>query len=341
MDVVIIKGLVVLCIGVSLAAILYVIYRRHMHRTEQKPVTIASIILQAIGIPLILTILVVTFYIFAGIIAVPPQYQWVLTSSYLDVAYIIIGCWVTSSFSRNILLFYGKTRFEEHKDRSEDRLIHFLSLTVRYIVWAIGFLWILRLLDIDVTPILAGAGLASIVLGLAAQDILANFFGGFMIATDQPFRIGDRILIDGYLGDVVSIGPRSTRLKTLDSQIVTIPNKILTENILTNYAEPDIKLKVRIPIGVAYGTDVTRVKEILMDIARKGIKDNVIIADPAPSVYFLEFADSSLNFMLLVWTDDYSMAWEVQDYVNTRIDEVFRDEGIKIPFPQRVVHLQR
>ncbi|MBN1168056.1 MAG: mechanosensitive ion channel family protein [Methanospirillaceae archaeon] len=341
MDFVLIEAIVVLAVGFALAAILCFFYRRLKSRAEETPYQIDEIILEAVGPPLIVTILIITIYISAGLFVIPEKYQWILSSSYLDVVYIIIGSWVVASFLKDILAVYEKRKAIEREDRSGDKLIHFLTLSIRYIVWAIGFLLILRTLHIDITPILAGAGLASIVLGLAAQDILANFFGGFMIAADQPFRTGDRILIEGYLGDVVSIGPRSTRIKTLDFQIVTIPNKILTENILTNYAEPDIKLKVRIPIGVAYGTDVTRVKGILMEIAREGIKEGIIIPYPAPSVYFLEFADSSLNFMLLVWTDDYSMAWDVQDYINTRIDVVFKKEGIEIPFPQRVVHLEK
>ncbi len=336
-----IQAIIVLCVGLTIAAILYALYRRLKYRAEQTIHQIDDIILEAIGAPLIVTIIIVTLYISAGLFAIPQEYQWVLRSSYLNAVYIIIGSWIVASFLKDIINLYEKQKAKEYENRCDNKLVHFFSLSIRYIVWSIGFLLILNILNINITPILAGAGLASIVLGLAAQDLLANFFGGFMIAADQPFRIGDRIQIEGYLGDVVSIGPRSSRIKTLDYQIITIPNKILTENILINFSEPDIRIKVRIPIGVAYGTDVLKVKELLMHIATEGISEGIIIADPAPSVYFLEFAASSLNFILLVWSDDYRMAWDVEDYVNTRIDQVFKNEGIEIPFPQQVIHLAK
>ena len=98
---------------------------------------------------------------------------------------------------------------------------------------------------------------------------LGNFFGGAIITIDKPFKIGDRIQFDKYFGDIVSIGPRSTRLKTLDNQILSIPNSKITSNVVVNFAQPDIKMKVRIPFSVAYGTDMSRVKQILLGIARR------------------------------------------------------------------------
>ena len=179
-------------------------------------------------------------------------------------------------------------------------------------------------------------------MALAAQDLISNFFGGAIITVDKPFKVGDRIKVEDYYGDVISVGTRSTRIKTLDYQIVTIPNNKLTTNIIINYSEPDQKLRITIPISVAYGTDPQRVKEILLEIAQDAIKNTgYLLDDPAPTVFFTEFADSSLNFILRVWAQKYNIPDEVKDTINCRIAERFAQEGIEIPFPQMDVHMTK
>jgi small-conductance mechanosensitive channel len=178
-------------------------------------------------------------------------------------------------------------------------------------------------------------------VALAAQDIISNFFGGAVILMDKPFAVNDRIKIDTYLGDVLSIGPRSTRIKTMDHQMITIPNSKVASSVIINYAMPDVKLKIKVPISVAYGSDVKRVKEILLEIAGEAAaRSECVLSDPAPTVYFLEFGASSLDFMLVIWARAFNMAWDVQDYVNTRVCERFTEEGIEIPFPQMDVHMR-
>ena len=200
---------------------------------------------------------------------------------------------------------------------------------------------ILATFDVNITPLLAGAGIAGLAIALAAQDILGNFFGGAIITIDKPFKIGERIRFGNYTGDIVSIGPRSTRLKTLDNQIVTIPNSKITSDVVVNFAQPDIKMKVRIPFSVAYGTDISRVKRLLLDIARRAETDTGwVLSDPAPSAYFLEFGESSLNGQLILWTNNYDNAWDVQDYINSRMYELFQREGIEIPFRQVDVRMR-
>jgi small-conductance mechanosensitive channel len=141
---------------------------------------------------------------------------------------------------------------------------------------------------------------------------------------------------------VLSVGTRRTRIKTLDYQIVTIPNNKLTTNIITNYSEPDPKLRITIPVSVAYGTDPRRVKTILLEVAHAAIQDtDYLLEDPAPTVFFTEFADSSLNFILRVWARKYNLPEEVRDAINCRIAERFEKEGIEIPFPQMDVHMKQ
>jgi small-conductance mechanosensitive channel len=222
-----------------------------------------------------------------------------------------------------------------------DRLIPMLEVIVKYVIWFVALLMVLAVFEVDITPLLASAGIVGIALAFAAQDVLGNFFGGAIIAIDKPFKVGDRIKFETYVGDVVQVGPRSTRIQTPDNMIITIPNRKLTDNLVINYAMPDIKLKVYIPFSVAYGSDIKKVKKILLGIASEAAEETPwVITDPAPSVYFLEFGESSLNGKLLLWTKYYDNVWDVQDWVNGRIDEKFREEGIEIPFRQVDVRMR-
>ena len=139
----------------------------------------------------------------------------------------------------------------------------------------------------------------------------------------------------------MSIGLRSTRIKTLDNQIVTVPNSTVTSSVVINYAMPDVKMKVRIPFSVAYGSDMDRIKEILLAIAREAAeKTSWDLTDPAPSVYFLEFGESALTGQLILWTNNYDYSWAVQDWVNCCIARRFADEKIEIPFRQVDVRMR-
>ena len=302
-----------------------------------------DILLVAIGKPLVITILAGSVYIALTHFGILPEtIAGFAVDQYVNAFFILIGAWIVSSLSYSLLRTYGSAMAAKTETDFDDRLLPLLEIIAKYLIWFVAFLLILANFNIDITPLLAGAGIAGIALALAAQDILSNFFGGAIITMDKPFKIGDRIRFDTYFGDIVSIGPRSTRLKTLDNQIVTIPNSKITSNVVVNYAQPDIKLKVRIPFSVAYGTDMPRVKNILLEIAHEAAdKTPWVLSDPAPSVYFLEFGESSLNGQLILWTINYDNSWDVQDYVNSRIDERFRTEGIEIPFRQVDVWMRK
>jgi len=334
---------VTILIGLVLAGIAYFIISWLKKKASKTESNLDDILLAALGKPLVITILAGSIYIaFTRFEILPEQVVGFAVNQYVNAFFILIGAWIVSSFSYNLLRTYGSVVAEKTETDLDDRLLPLLEIAARYLIWFVAFLLILSNFNIDITPLLAGAGIAGIALALAAQDILSNFFGGAIITIDKPFRIGDRITFDKYFGDIISIGPRSTRLKTLDNQIVTIPNSKITSNIVVNYAQPDIKMKVRIPFSVAYGSDMPRVKRILLEIACEAMeKTSWVLSDPGPSVYFLELGESSLNGQLILWTNNYDNTWDVQDYMNSRIIERFREEGIEIPFRQVDVWMRK
>jgi MscS family membrane protein len=328
--------------GLILAGVAHIIIRWLKKRAETTESQLDDIILMAVGTPLVVAIIALSVYIaLTSFDIVPESMGWLITDQVINAVFILFGAWIISVFSYNLIRTYGIRIAEKTETDLDDRLIPVLEISARYLIWFVAFLLILANFKIDITPLLAGAGIGALALALAAQEILSNFLGGAIIAVDKPFRIGDRVKIDTFFGDVMSIGLRSTRIKTLDSQIVTVPNSKVTSSVVINYAMPDLKMKVRIPFSVAYGSDMEKVKEILLAIAREAAeKTSWVITDPAPSVYFLEFGESGLNGQLILWTNNYDYSWDVQDWVNSHIANRFSDAKIEIPFRQVDVRMR-
>lgn len=302
-----------------------------------------DIIIAAIGTPVQVAIVVIAIHVAISRFGILPEnMEWLLDPNYATAFYIIIGAWILSTFLHNILATYGRELAEKSDSDMDDRLVELLELVVRYVIWFAAVMAILSVFKVDITPFLAGAGIAGLAVALAAQDLISNFFGGAIITVDKPFKVGDRVRIDNYYGDVLSVGTRSTRIRTLDHQVVTIPNNKITTNIIVNYAEPDEKLRITIPISVAYGSDPEKVKKILLDIAQDVIKNcDYLLEDPAPRTFFAEMADSNLKFILYVWAKKYNLPDEVKDAINSRVVARFAEEGIEIPFPQMDVRLKK
>lgn len=193
--------------------------------------------------------------------------------------------------------------------------------------------------DVNVTGLVASAGIVGLALSFAAQDTLGNLFAGVAILADQPYRIGDYIVLDsGERGQVTHIGLRSTRLLTRDDEEVSIPNGIMGKaKIVNESGGPHVKYRLRVRIGVAYGSDIDKVMATLIQIAAR-YPD--VCQDPAPRVRFRTFGESSLDFELLAWIAEPSLRGLALHELNCEIYRTFAREGIVIPFPQRDVHVR-
>ena len=186
--------------------------------------------------------------------------------------------------------------------------------------------------------VLASAGIAGFAVAMAAKDTLSNLFGGVAIFMDRPFRPGDYIVLDdNERGEVVQIGLRSTRILTRDNVMITIPNSIITNTRIVNQSSPMPMFRVRVRIGVAYGSDIRQVETILLEQVRS---NPLGVQNPEPRVRFREFGDSSLNFELLCWARRPQDRGRLVHGLNTGIYDAFDEVGIEIPFPQRDVHLK-
>lgn len=187
--------------------------------------------------------------------------------------------------------------------------------------------------DINVTGLVASAGIVGLALSFAAQDTLSHLFAGVAILADRPYKIGDYIVLDtGERGQVKHIGLRSTRLMTRDDVEVSIPNGVMGSAKIVNESSGVNRFRIRASVGVAYGTDVQKVLDILEDIAKNS---EGICADPAPRARFRNFGNSSLDFQLLAWITDPAMQGLRVHELNCAINERFKEAGVVIPFPQQ------
>ncbi|MBW2481178.1 MAG: mechanosensitive ion channel family protein, partial [Deltaproteobacteria bacterium] len=218
------------------------------------------------------------------------------------------------------------------------------SDVTRLVIRVISFIIIFILLynaaehsGIPVHAVLASAGIAGFAVAMAAKDTLSNLFGGVAIFMDRPFRPGDYIVLDdNERGKVVHIGLRSTRIQTRDDVMITIPNSIITNTKIVNQSSPTPIFRVRIKIGVAYGSDIKQVETILV----QQVRSNPLAAQyPEPRARFRKFGDSSLDFELLCWVKRPQDRGRFMHGLNSAIYNAFAEAGIKIPFPQRDVHL--
>jgi len=337
-----IYAIVTIIFGVLLALIARTVVRWLESKAGETETRLDDIIIAAIGTPVQLAIVVIAIYFAISHFSILPEsLAWVLDPRYVTAFYIVIGAWIVSSFLHDIIAIYGHKITDNTDSDLDDRLVELLELVVKYVVWFAALMMLLSTFNVDIAPFLAGAGIAGIALALAAQDIISNFFGGALITMDKPFEVGDRIMVDNIYGDVAAIGPRSTRLRTLEYQIVTIPNNKITTNVIINYSMPDPKLKMTIPVSVAYGSDIDNVTKILYDIAHDAIKNtDFLLDDPAPQVFFVEFGASDLKFIIRVWSKAYNTPDEVKDCINRRINKRFTEEGIEIPFQQIDIHMR-
>jgi small-conductance mechanosensitive channel len=210
----------------------------------------------------------------------------------------------------------------------------------KVVVIGLAIYTILLFWNVNVTAWLASAGIIGIAVGFAAKDTLANLFAGIFVLTDAPYEIGDFVNLDsGERGQVTHVGLRSTRLLTRDDVEVTIPNAVIANAKIVNESGGRwTKERVRVKVGVAYGSDVDRVKEILTNI---GNEHPQTCENPAPRVRFRQFGESSLDFELMCWIDEPVLRGRVVDALNTEVYKHLAREGIEIPYPKRDVYIRQ
>jgi small-conductance mechanosensitive channel len=251
---------------------------------------------------------------------------------------VVVASWMraTLSVSGAMLSMLEK---EDRFTLVERRTIPLFDLTIKLLTILIGSYVLLMIWGINPVGWLASAGIVGIAVGFAAKDTLANLFSGFFIGADAPYKIGDYINLDtGERGMVSAIGLRSTRLLTRDDVEITIPNGVIANaKIVNESGGPYIKIRNRIAVGVAYGSDVDRVCELLRQV---GVDHDQTCAHPEPRVRMRGFGASSLDFELLVWIEHPEQRGLIAHELYMQIYKALGREGIEIPYSKHDVFIK-
>jgi len=220
-------------------------------------------------------------------------------------------------------------------DHAASSALPLLDNVVSVVLLAHGAFWLFDIWKINVTPLLASAGIVTAAVALASKDTLANFFGGVSIFMDRPYKLGDYVLLEsGERGEVVNIGVRSTRILTRDDVLITVPNAVMSNMKIVNQSGMVPRFRLRMAVGVGYDSDPDQVEKELLGCL-EGVPE--VLAQPTPRVRFRRFGDSALEFELLAWVHDPADRGKVTHLVNKNILRHLGRAGIEIPFPQRVI----
>lgn len=251
---------------------------------------------------------------------------------FVTVIFIIYGALLTSKAIQMLLLNKILPRFKAEKgvQLSITRLVHYAVLTI-------GFFVMLNALGFQLSQLALLGGALGVGIGFGLQAIVNNFTSGLILLFERPIKVGDAIRIGTELGEVKNLGLRATIIQTYDNAEIVVPNSDLITQQVTNFTLAERKVRVRVPVGVAYGTEVSKVLDILRAC---GKANPMVLSTPAPTALFLAFGASSLDFELRVWIPDFLDSVQVLSDLNQDIDNEFALNNIEIPFPQSDLHLR-
>jgi small-conductance mechanosensitive channel len=208
---------------------------------------------------------------------------------------------------------------------------------IRYVVVTIGVLAGVNAAGFQLGALFAASAVLAVGIGFGLQNVAQNFICGLILLVEQPVRHGDFVRVGETLGTVDDIGLRATHIITQDEVTIIVPNSALVTGQVINHSRPTTNLRIRVGVGVAYGSDTEQVRQVLLAVARA---HSDVLSTPAPEVRFEDFGDSALAFSLLCWIAHARNDLDVASALRFAIDRAFRDAKIDIPFPQREVNLR-
>jgi len=310
---------------------------RTIHRLSQLTrTTLDDEIIAVLHSPIFISVVLVGLYVATGLLQLPGTLNAIVQGTLKTIAVLL---WTGAALRITGALLEHLSRLGDRVRWLDARTLPLFSNSAKVIIVGLAVYFLFLSWNIEVTAWLASAGIVGLALGLAARDTLANLFGGLTILVDAPYKVGDFIMLDtGERGRVTKIGLRSTRILTRDDIEITIPNaQIANAKIVNESGGPWEKERVRVTVGVAYGSDVDHVRRVLLDAVRSV---ECVSEEPEPRVRFREFGESALIFQVLCWIDEPVLRGRSLDALNTAIYKHLRAEGIAIPFPQRDVHIK-
>ena len=295
-------------------------------------------IIEAMHIPIITSVVLIGL---AAATEVLPLHEKVARITVSSLKTIAIAVWARAGIRIAVISLEGLSRRNKRRKRGliNRRTLPVFRMTSKVVLFGAAVYFTFLAWKIDVTAWLASAGIIGVAVGFAAQDTLSNLFSGFFIVADAPYKVGDVIVLgDGLRGKVTSIGFRSTRVLTRNNIEITVPNSVIASSQIVNEAGgPSIRTRVGVEVDAAYGADIDRVHEVLL---QAGSRIELVAPDSEPAVRFSNFGASGLTHTLYVWVEDGSQRELVEHLLRTEIYKCFAEADLEIPFSKHDLYLK-
>ena len=334
---VMVQGALVVLAGFAVARLVDLVITRVILRLARKTkTTLDDRLIELLHRPLFTTVVLLGLLVALHIVA--PNEAVAHVGATL-VQTLVIVLWTTFGIRAARLVITVAAADEQNLRFIQPSTRSLFETVATLTIFTVGAYMVLLAWGIDPIGWIATAGIAAVALGLAAQDTLGNLFGGIQVLADAPYKLGDYIVLESQeRGQVTKIGLRSTRLLTEDDIEVTVPNSVIARSKVVNEtAGRWAKQRLRVPVGVAYGSDPARIEAILLEAARTVPE---VCDDPAPWVQFAAFGDSSLDFVLMCWIPEAALRGRLLGALNTAIYAALNQHGIEIPYPKRDVYVK-
>jgi MscS family membrane protein len=333
------RAILAIPISAVLAIVVDILGREYLKRVASKTASnLDDLAIQLLRHPIALSIFLGGIGYTIARVDLPDATRFLCRATLLSVAVLY---WSGVAMRGATLLLGYLTEHQERWSLVQPRTLPIFDLVARILLTLLSIYFLLLAWNINVTAWLASAGIAGIAVAYAAQDSLASLFAGVAILADAPYKLDDYVIIqEGLEGRVTKIGFRSTRILTLDDVEIVVPNSTMASSVITNMSGgPHPHTRLSIPVGVAYGSDIDAVRELLLEQALKlphVVLDNDTIL---PRVRFTSMGASSLDFVLQVWLDDAMFQADVLSQANVHIYKALIAAGIEIPYTKQDVYL--
>jgi len=261
-----------------------------------------------------------------------PAVSLSLVQIFLLIGLLVAVFWISSRTKR---FLFNRFLVNSGLDRA---LQYAIAQIISKVVLVVGIFIVLENTGIHLGALAVFAGAVGVGVGFGLQNIASNFISGLVILAERPITIGDRVEVAGVAGQVQQIRARSTVILTNDNITMIVPNTKFIDSPVTNWTYGDPRVRFRVPIGVAYGSDLEKVRNALLEVARE---NSHVLPQPAPTVFLETFGESSINLELVVWSKEMSYRpRRFRSDLNFAIVQKLREAGIEIPYPQRDLHFR-
>lgn len=332
--------LIIIAVAIGVAVITFFVLKFISHHAKKTKNTLDDEIMYALRYPASFIILSIGLYIALKFYNPNLAFKGITVNFIFTIIWILLAAYGFSSILKAVLYWYevNKTR-----GRKNNTIFRFMRRIIVIVIYIIAIMIILDKAGIEISPMLAGLGIAGLAVALALEDTLKNFFSALYIAADRPVKIGDYVEIDqetrGYVED---IGWRSTKIRTLGNNFIIVPNSTLASSILKNYDDPQTQMSVLVNCGVAYNSDLEKVEKITLKTAKKILsKVEGAVSDYEPLIRFNEFGDSSINFTVVLRVTEFVNQYLIKHEFIKELHKEFKKNKIEIPFPQMDLYIKQ